>query len=66
MSPVHDRRLAAIVDHLSAHFDAVAYPNGAARRDVDVIDDLHRTRRRRSIERLVRAVRARAVKVSRG
>jgi hypothetical protein len=40
---MHDRRFAAVVDHLPAHFDAVAYSNGAARRDIHVIDDLHGT-----------------------
>lgn len=58
MRPMHDRRLAAVVDHLAAHLDAVAYPNRTAWRDVDIIDDLYGTGRRRSIERFVRAVRA--------
>ncbi len=55
--PMDDRRFAAIVDHFAADLDSVADTNGAARRDVDVIDHFNRTRRGGCVERFVRAAR---------
>jgi hypothetical protein len=54
---MNDRRFAAIVHHFAADLDTVAHANGAARRNVDVIDDLNRPCGRGRVERFVRAAR---------
>jgi len=66
MRPVHDRRFPTIVYHLAAHLDAIPDGHRTAWRDIDVIDDLDRARRRYRAERLVQTVRWRSVEVAGG
>lgn len=58
---MNDRWFAEVVHHLAANLDTISDANGAARRNVDVVDDLNGTRRGRYIERFVRAARPRPV-----
>jgi len=63
--PVHDRRSPRVVHHLAANLDTVAETDGAARRDADVIDDLHSARGALYFERFMHGVRARSIKEAR-
>jgi hypothetical protein len=65
MRPVHYRRASAIVHHFPGDFDAVSDLNRAAWSDRNVVDDFDRPGGALRVERLVYAMRARTVKVTR-
>lgn len=59
--PMEDRQSAGIVHQFATDLDAVAGPDGTARRDVDVVHDFNRTSGARDVEGLMLGVRSRAV-----
>jgi len=63
VSPMHDRDAARIVHHLAPDFDTISRLHRDARRDADIVDDLHRPGSGLDGERFVLGSRVRAKKI---
>lgn len=61
VSPMDDGQSPGIVHHLAAHLDAIAKPDGATRRNADVVDDLDSPGATLYVERFMHRVRARPI-----
>ena len=65
MRPVNDWQTTRIVNHFAPYLDAIACPNGATRRDPDVVDDFDSSRAALHLKGFVHGMRARSIEESR-